>query len=165
MRRLVIRLAAALLLLSAAALAQKKYSGPRPPKPDVPFLLHAGQLVEAETGTAKESQEKDGTVYTISGATSTARTPLPEPIFLFQADKINPDRLSLFKMEVRGGNRVLVLPPAGKRGKKDSARPLFLMVTPLTPGIFRVEVNEFIDNGEYCLSPEGSNQVFCFTTY
>jgi len=26
-------------------------------------------------------------------------------------------------------------------------------------------VNEVIDNGEYCLSPEGSNQVFCFTTY
>ncbi|MBI5280483.1 MAG: hypothetical protein HY858_02285 [Candidatus Solibacter usitatus] len=159
-----LRLIGAALLLCAAIPAQKKYAGPRPPKPDVPFLLHAGKLVELETGTAAESQDKDGTLYTVGGATSPARTPMSEPIFIFQAAKINPDRLSLYKMEVRGGSRVLLLPPPNKR-KKDSARPLFLMVTPLAPGLFKVEVNEFIDNGEYCLSPEGSNQVFCFTTY
>jgi len=166
MRIRIHRLLALALLLGCAttAVSQKKYSGPKPSKSDVPYLLHAGALVETETLMAKDSQEKGSQVYTVPGATSPARTPLSEPIFLFQSDKINPDKLSLFKMEVRAGSRVLILPEPGKR-KKDGPRPLFLMVTPLTSGLFRVEVNEYIDNGEYCLSPDGSNQVFCFTTY
>jgi hypothetical protein len=160
------RLLALALLLGCATMAvgQKKYTGPKPAKADIPFLLHAGVLFESESLTAKESQEKGATLYTIPGATSPARTPIAEPIFLFQSDKINPDKLSLFRMEVRGGNRVLALPEPGKR-KKDAPRPLFLMVTPLSPGLFKVEVNEYLENGEYCLSPDGSNQVFCFTAY
>lgn len=166
MRTLIHRLLALALLLGCAATAQsqKKYSGPKPPKADVPFLLHATKLVETEVLTATESQEKNAQVYTVPGSTSPARTPLSEPILLFQSDKINPDKLSLFKLEVRGGNRVLVLPDSGRR-KKDSVRPLFLMVTPLSPGLFRVEVNEYLEDGEYCLSPDGSNQVFCFTAF
>jgi hypothetical protein len=158
------KLAFVLLLVAASAAAQKKYTGPRPPKPDIPYLLHVKTLGETEVATAKESKEKDNTVYTIPGATSPARTPLPEPILLFQSDRLNPDRLALFKMEVRGGQRTLSLPAPGKRGK-NSPRPLFLMVSPLAGGLFKVEVNEYLADGEYCLSPEGSNQVFCFTTY
>lgn len=165
MRIQPLRLLLAFVMLAGVLPAQKKYTGPRPPKPDVPFLVHAGKLVETETNTATESQGKDGTVYTIPGATSPARTPLPEPIMLFQSDKINPDRLTLYKMEVKGGSRTLLVPNPGKRGKKDEAHPIFLMVTPLAPSLFKVEVNEVIWDGEYCLSPDGSNQVFCFTTY
>jgi len=167
MSTLIHRLLALALLLGCATMAQsqKKYSGPKPPKTDLPYLLHAGALVETESLMAKESQEKNAQAYTIAGSTSPARTPLTEPIFLFQADKLNPDKLSLFKLEVRGGNRMLILPEPGKRVKKDGPRPLFLMVTPLSPGLFRVEVNEYLENGEYCLSPDGSNQVFCFTTF
>lgn len=165
MRNLLLPMLAAGLLLPAAwAQSQRKYDGPRPPKPDVPFLLHAGKLVELEIATATESQAKDGALYTVSGATSSARTPVPEPIMLFQSDKINPDKLTLFRMESRGGQRTLLLPAPGKR-KKDSAQPIFMLVNPLAPGLFRVEVNEVIQDGEYCLSPEGSNQVFCFTAY
>ncbi|WP_321478038.1 hypothetical protein [uncultured Paludibaculum sp.] len=165
MRIQVLRLLAALVMLAAVLPAQKKYTGPRPAKPDVPFLVHASRLVETESNTATESQSKDGTVYTIPGATSPARTPVPEPIMVFQSDKINPDRLTLYRMDVKGGSRTLLIPQAGKRGKKDDARPLFLMVTPLAPSLFKVEVNEVLPDGEYCLSPEGSNQVFCFTSY
>lgn len=166
MPTLIPRLLALALLLGCAATAQSqsKYSGPRPPKADIPFLLHAGALVESESLTATESQVKNSTVYTVAGATSPARTPLSEPIFLLQSDKLNPDRLSLFKLESRGNTRVLEMPEPGRR-KKDGPRALFLMVTPLAPGLFRVEVNEYLENGEYCLSPDGSNQVFCFTTY
>jgi hypothetical protein len=35
----------------------------------------------------------------------------------------------------------------------------------LEPGLYRVEVNEPLEDGEYCLSPEGSNDVFCFSEY
>jgi hypothetical protein len=165
MRNLLLPLlAAGLLLPQAWAQSPRKYDGPRPPKPDVPFLLHAGKLVELEVSTATETQTKNGTLYTVPGATSPARTPVPEPIMLFESGRINPDKLSLFRMESRGGQRTLLLPAPGKR-KKDSARPIFMLVNPLAPGLFRVEVNEVIEDGEYCLSPEGSNQVFCFTAY
>jgi hypothetical protein len=158
-------LAAVLAMLAAfPASAQKKYTGPRPPQADVPFLVHAGKLLPVETGEAKESQGKNETVYTLGGASSPTRTPVPEPIFLFQSDKINPERLTLFRMDVKGGQRTLAL-ATDTRKKKGTARPIFILVTPLENRLFKVEVNEPLDNGEYCLSPEGSNTVFCFSEF
>lgn len=153
---------ASMLVCASPLMAQSKYSGPRPPKPDLPYLLHATQLIPTEADEAVQSQDKKGTLYTIRGAASSVRTPLPEPIFLFQSEKINPDKLSCFRMTIAGGSRTLLIPD--KPGK-DSPKPVYLMVTPLDRGIFKVEVNEPIERGEYCLSPDGSNTVFCFTLY
>lgn len=151
-----------LLLASlAAGQAAKKWTGPRPEKPDIPFLLHVDRLVETESGMASENKSKDGSLYTVPGAASAVKTPMAEPIFLFQAGKINPERMTLFKMETKGGQRSLLLPEPGKR-KKDAARPVFMLVTALDKGLFKLEVNEYLADGEYCLSPDGSNQVFCF---
>lgn len=141
---------------------QDKYTGPRPPKADIPYLLHATNLVETEVNEAQQSAAKKGTLYTVQGAASPVKTPVPEPIFLFKSDKINPDRLSCFKMTVTGGSRTLTIP---ERPGKDSPKPVYMLVTALTSGLFRVEVNEPIEPGEYCLSPDGSNTVFCFTLY
>lgn len=148
----------------ASAQAARKWSGPRPEKPDVPFLLHVNQLVETESGMATESKTKDGTLYSVSGASSPVRTPLPEPIFLFQAGKINPERMSLFRMEPKGGQRTLLLPDPGRR-RRDGPKPIFMLITAFDKGLFKLEVNEYLPNGEYCLSPDGSNQVFCFSAY
>jgi hypothetical protein len=152
------------LLMVPAVWAQntEKYNGPRPPKPDVPYLLEVNRLIETEVSEASQSAEKNGTVYSVKGTTSPVRSPMAEPIFLFQASKLNPDRLSLFKMAVKGGDRTLFFP--AKRSK-DGPKPIYLMVTPLGGGLFKVEVNEFINDGDYCLSPDGSTQVFCFATY
>jgi hypothetical protein len=149
-------------VFSTVAPAQKKYSGPRPPKPDVPFLLSAGRLTELESGNASQSEVKDNMVFTVPGASSSVQTPVPEPIFLFQADKINPDRLSLYRMTVANGKRSLTF-QTGKKSK-NAPKPVYFLVTPLDGALFRVEVNEYIEAGEYCFSPDGSNQVFCFTT-
>lgn len=140
----------------------QKYQGPVPPKPDIPYLLHASNLVETETGQAQESKAKDDLLYTVPGVTSPARTPMAEPIFIVDAQKLVPDRLSLYKMEVKNGQRQLQI-STGRRGK--GAKPIFLMVNKQQGSLYRVEVNEYLENGEYCLSPDGSNQVFCFTTY
>jgi len=166
MKQSIATLAAALLVIAVlpAVAQQKKYTGPRPPKPDVPFLVHASQLIPAETGEARESQGKNGTDYAVAGATSSTRTPIPEPVFLFQSDKINPERLSLFKMEAKGGQRTLAIPRESRK-QKDNARPVFILVSPLENRLFKVEVNEPLDDGEYCFSPEGANTVFCFTEY
>jgi len=150
------------LAVAGVSLFAQKYQGPRPPKPDIPYLLHASNLEETEVAEAQESKVKDDLLYTVRGATSTARTPMAEPIFIVDAQKLFPDRLSLYKMEVKNGQRQLQI---GTGRKAKGAKPIFVMVNKLQGSLYRVEVNEYLENGEYCLSPEGSNQVFCFTTY
>ena len=165
MRLSIVTLTAALLIATALPVAaQKKYSGPRPEKSDVPFLQHGKKLIEVETSEARDAQGKGEMNYTVPGANSPTRTPVPEPVFLFQSDKINPERLSLFRMEVKSGQRALSL-PSDPRRRKDKTRPLFILVSPIENRLFKVEVNEPLENGEYCLSPEGSNKVFCFSEY
>ncbi|MFN7932318.1 MAG: hypothetical protein U0R19_03275 [Bryobacteraceae bacterium] len=152
------------LCLAPLALAQKKYDGPKPSKQDVVFLLHAGNLVSTEVAVAKEEKRKDDRAYIVDGASSSAKTPLAEPIFLIEAKTVQVDRLQLYKLDVKNGKREVVFPPASKR-KKDSPRPLHLSMKRLGDGIYRLEANEFLQNGEYALTPEGSDQVFLFQVY
>jgi hypothetical protein len=124
--------------------------------------MHADNLIETDVTEAKEEQRKNESAYTIPGAAASARTPLAEPIFLFLSDKIAPESLELYRLEVKGGNRQVTF----SKKQRDS-HPLRLMVTRLTGKLFRVEVNEGmgLEPGEYSLSPSGSNQVFCFGVY
>jgi hypothetical protein len=153
---------ATLVALTQAGLAQKKYSGPRPPKPDIPYLLHADNLIATEVGEAREEKKKNETIATVAGASSPVKTPLAEPIFLLEGAKIDPGQLELWKLESKGGSRHLVVPD---KPKKNGPRPQRLVVTRLDDTLYRVEVNEVLENGEYSLSPRGSNQVFCFQVY
>ncbi len=155
----VMRSPVLLCLCALAALAQSKYAGPRPPKPDLPYLLHAQNLVPTEAGEAKENPRKDDILYTIPGASSPAKTPLASPILLLVAEKLDPARLQLYKLESRNGQREILF------RKKKPAQPLRLDVTRLAEGLYRLEVGESLENGEYSLTPEGSNQVFCFQVY
>lgn len=155
---------AVLLAFTALSVSAQKYAGPRPAKPDIPYLLHAASLLETEVSEAQQSKVKDDVLYTVKGAGSDARTPLAEPIFILDSQKLNPDQLSLYKMEVKNGQRQLLIPTQGRRAK-NAPKPIFLMVNRLAGSLYKVEVNEYLENGEYCLSPDGSNQVFCFATY
>jgi hypothetical protein len=140
-----------------------KYEGPKPPKPDVPFLLHATSLVETEAVQAREENRKNETIFVVSGASSPARTPLAEPIFIIEAKQIVPDRMELYRFEVKNGNREVSM-ATGKR-KGGGPRPLHLMVTPLDNRLYKIEANEQLENGEYGLTPSGDNRVFCFQVY
>ncbi|MBM3728231.1 MAG: hypothetical protein FJW40_22745 [Acidobacteria bacterium] len=153
---------AALLVCLAAPVAAQKYKGPIPPKNDLPFLVHADSLVETELATAQESKVKDALLYSLAGASAKPRTPLAEPVFLIQTSKLDPRRLSLYRFEVKNGRRELTLPT---KPKKDSPRPLRVTVTQLGEGLYKLEASENLENGEYGLSPEGSNDVFCFSVY
>jgi hypothetical protein len=150
-----------LMLLAGSALAQK-YDGPRPPKSDTPYLKHADTLVATEVAQAKEEKRKDDTLYTIDGANSTAKTPLASPIFLFQSDKIAADKLVLYKLDTKNGHREILFSPKKKQG----AQPIRMAVSRLTSdNLYKLEVEDELENGEYSLSPEGSNQAFCFQVY
>jgi len=150
------------LALTATLFAQDRYKGPKPPKSDIPYLLHATTLVETDSAEAQESKNKNDTVYTVSGSAAKARTPLAEPIFLMNVDKISAEKFSCYRMETKGGSRQLVLP---LKPGKNAPKPLRLNVTRVSDGLYRIELAESLINGEYTLSPEGSNQVFSFAVY
>lgn len=147
-------------LLSVALFAQK-YDGPRPPKKDMIYLLHADNLVPTETGDAKEEGKKNDPVYTFPGASSPSRTPLAEPIFILDSDSIRPDSVELYRMDVRSGHREVKVSGGSRRNNK----ALRLSVTKLDRGLYKLEASETLDPGEYVLSPTGGNHVFCFEVY
>jgi hypothetical protein len=150
-----------LLALASAGFAQK-YDGPRPPKPDIPYLKHADNLVATEVADAKEEKKKDDTLYIMEGASSTAKTPLSSPVFLIQADKIQPEKLALYRLEVKGGHREILFSPK----KRQNAMPIRIEVKRVSSdNLYKIEVEDTLSNGEYALSPEGSNQAFSFQIY
>lgn len=151
------------LLVSAAASAQGKYSGPKPPNKDIPYLLHGEKLIATEVKKATQSNSKEGQVFFVSGTTSPARTPLAEPIFIFAPDHFSAEQLGLFRFEVRNGRREVII--SGKRKREDAEAVFRLSLRHLEEGLFRIEASEMLEPGEYALSPEGDNTAFCFTVY
>jgi len=164
MEAMLTHLVVCALLLTTSALpgADEKYAGPRPPKPDIPYLAHADNLIETEVLTAKEEDRGKEMLAWVPGTSSPVRTPLAEPIFLIDAQKIVPDKLELYKFEVKRDRREVVFP---KKQSRDAPRPIRLMVKPLDGKLYRIEANETLENGEYALSPDGSDEVFAFQVY
>jgi hypothetical protein len=155
MRRILPLFAAAVYVASA-----QKYDGPVPPKADLPYLKHASTLVPTEDAEAKEQKgKKDDVTYLIAGANSSAKTPLASPIFLMQADKIAPDKLGLYRLDTKSDHREIVF------SQKKQPRPIRIEVNRVSGNLYRIEVDESLDPGEYSLSPEGSSRVFCFQVY
>jgi hypothetical protein len=151
----------ALLLLLASTLSAQKYTGLRPPKTDLPYLKHADTLVPTEASEAKEEKgKKEDITYVIAGPASTARTPLASPIFLMIMEKLNPESLQLYRLETRNGRRELTVSP------KKPGKPIRVAVTKLSSdGVYKLEVGDSLEAGEYSLTPNGSNQVFCFQVF
>src|ERR1035438_9976740 len=80
-----------IVLLCAWPLLAQKYTGPRPAKPDLPYLMHADNLIPAESAEAKQEDRKGEVTYLIPGANSTVRTPLASPAFLILTDQLQAD--------------------------------------------------------------------------
>jgi hypothetical protein len=135
------------------------YTGPKPPKADLVYLMHADNLIPTEAAEAK--QEKNDT-YTVAGASSPARTPLAEPIFIMQSEKVTAESLELYRLDVKSGHREITMSGSRRRG---GPRALHLTVIKLERGLYRIEASETLENGEYALTPSGSNKVFCFEVF
>ncbi len=149
------------LLVCGLAWAQK-YDGPRPPKKDMIYIVHADNLIPTETGEATQEGKKNDPVYTFPGTSSPSRTPLAEPIFILDSDTIKPDSVELYRMDVKGGHREVKVSGGSK---KYGNKALRLSVTKLDRGLYKLEASETLDPGEYVLSPTGANHVFCFEVY
>ena len=150
-------------MLCVAILAgQPKYTGPRPPKKNAPYLVHAGNPVETEAGVAFQIINNDLITYVISGEKSTVRTPLASPIFVIQSDDITDvEKLRLFRLEAQDGHRTVTFHNKSKRG----AMPLRIEIKPISPSLYQIEVVDTLSPGQYALTPDGTNQVFCFEVF
>ena len=144
----------------AFAAAAQTYTGPLPPKPDLPYLKHAENLVPTEAAEAQEEKgKKDDLTYVVAGPASSARTPLASPIFLLQTEKLTAASLALYRLEVKNGRREITFSP------KKQPKAIRMETTKIGDKLFRLEVEESLEPGEYSITPEGSNQVFCFQVY
>ena len=150
------------LSLGACFLVAAEYDGPRPPKTDIPYLVHANHLVATEVAEARESGGKKETTYMIPGAASSAKTPLAEPVFILEAKDLAPDQLDLYRLEVKNGQREVVMV---QKRRHSPAGPFHLIVDRLGGKLYKIEVDEPLEPGQYSLSPNGSNRVFCFEIY
>jgi len=101
-------------------------------------------------------------VAIVPGPAAKARTPLAEPVFIIRTDKLVPEKLSAFKMEVKNGNREVVV---SQKKQKTPPKPIYLNATRLGDNLWKVEVDQNLENGQYTLSPDGSNQTFSFEVY
>ena len=153
------------LLAGSIGLWAQQYNGPLPPEADVPYLLHAENLIAPEQAEAREQETKDSVINIVPGAASSVRTPLAEPIFIFLSKEIPVDRLELYQMTVKDGNRQIAFPKNPARRMKRGPWPVHLKYRQLKDNLYWVEVNQYLENGEYCLSPSGSMKVFCFQIY
>jgi len=153
---MLLRMLLSIVVVACAATAQR-YDGPRPPKPDLPYIRHAETLVPTEAAEAKAEKKKDDTRYTIDGANSAAKTPLAAPIFIMQSGRVVPESLQLFKLESKDGHREFALSKNGE--------PMLIKITKLDGGLSRFEPDDGLEPGEYALLVGGSNQVFCFAVF
>lgn len=155
------RACTAILLTAAVLLAQQKYTGSRPPKKNLPYLVQADNLIETEVKTADQQTKKDDTTYVIPGDKSTARTPLASPTLVIEAAGMDVEKLQLFRLEVKNGHREVTFRKKGKGG----AVPLGTNITKVSGNLYQIEVSDSLPVGEYSLSPDGSNDVFCFAVF
>jgi hypothetical protein len=151
----------AILLVTALA-GQQKYTGAPPAKQKIPYLVQAGKLVETETTTAFQIINNDLITYVISGEKSTVRTPVASPIFVIESSGITDvEKLRLFRLEAQDGHRTVTFHNKSKRG----AMPLRIQITPVSGSLFQIEVVDSLSPGEYALTPDGANDVFCFQVF
>ena len=52
-----------------------------------------------------------------------------------------------------------------RKKKKLMAEPIRTSVFPLDNGVVKIRVDETLGKGEYCLTPNQSNAVYCFAVY
>jgi hypothetical protein len=154
------RFFACVLLVSMGIVAQDRYSGPPPPKKDLPYIVNAGNLVETETGVAEPHDEPNQTTYVIAGAHSPAKTAASVPSLVIDVSKLDVESLQLYRVESQDGHRQITIP---KRGK--GAQPVPMITTRLGGSLFSLRPGDNLPAGEYSLTPQGSNAVFCFAVF
>jgi hypothetical protein len=137
---------------------------PTPPKPDLPYLVMADDLVPTEpivakTETRNEGKKSQEATYWVAGEHSSAKTPLASPIFAFKRKDVDIEKFEVYPFTIRNGRREVTF-----SSRKDVTR-YTLTITLIKDDVYRMEVNESLPAGEYAITPNGSDQVYCFGVF
>jgi hypothetical protein len=157
----VFRLLTLVILLAGLLIAGMEYAGPRPPRKDTVYLVHADRLIATDVGIARQQIAANEITYTVPGERSTARMPLASPTLLVEAESLSADKLRLFRLDIRDGHRELDFHYKSRGG----AFPLRTDIADVAGGLYRIDVVDSLSPGEYALSPDGANEVFCFEVF
>jgi hypothetical protein len=149
------------ILLAGFLIAGMEYAGPRLPRKDTVYLVHADQLIATEASVARQQTTANEITYIVSGESSTARTPLARPTLLIEAENLTADKFRLFPLDVRNGHHELNFHYKGRGG----AFPRRADIANTAADIGRIDVLDSLSAGEYALSPDGVNDVFCFEVF
>jgi hypothetical protein len=150
--------------LGPIALTGDPVKVPEPPKSDLPYLVMADDLVPTDALTAQTESRNQGkknqeSTYWIPGEHSSAKTPLASPIFAFKRKDLDVEKFEVYPFILRNGRREVTF-----SSKKDTVR-YTLTITKVGDDLYRLEVNESLAAGEYAITPNGSEQVFCFAVF
>ena len=153
-----------LMTLTATAAWAQKYSGPVPEKEDLLYLLQADKLIPTEAAAAQQQKgkKKDDIIYFVPGAASSARTPLAAPTFILKVKDLAPEKLELYKLEVKNGRREITI-SNNSHAKNPAA--IHVDIKRLSDDLVRIQVSDSLPNGQYSFTPQGANDVFCFEVY
>jgi hypothetical protein len=147
-------------LMAVVGAGAQKYSGPVPDKLDLPYIKQAATLIPMETAEARSEKGDTGTRLVVAGPASPVRTPISLPVFILKIQKLAVERLQLYKMESKDGHREYTVGGANPPGV------LHMEITRLNgEGLCRIAVSDPLEAGEYVLSADSSNQVFCFQVF
>jgi hypothetical protein len=146
------------------AIAGQNASDPKPPKTDLPYLLEAEKLIATDGQPISRSGPKDDETISVKGTTSSARTPLPEPIFLFSPGQISANDFELIQFQVADGKRQWKKGQPANTGDEPE-QVLRLTVRPVREGVVRIEAAVMLNPGEFALLPRGKDIAFCFTVF
>ncbi len=80
---------------------------------------------------------------------------------MIDATTLDADKLALFRFDVKNGHREVTLRQDGKGG----SIPLHIETTKVSGHLYQIRVIDSLENGEYGLSPDGSNEAFCFEVF
>jgi hypothetical protein len=155
---MLVRLWGGMLILLVVAAAQEKYSGPPLPKKDFAYLVRGDSLVEMEFAIAEPRDDNDRVTFVIAGAGSLVKTNDVAPAIVIDVSKLPTDLLQLYRVESRDGHREISIPKRGRR-----PQPVPMITTKLGGNLVSLKPVEDLTSGEYSLTPQGSNAVFCFT--
>jgi hypothetical protein len=138
---------------------------PDPPKADMVYLLLADNLVptdatEAQVEYKNKGKKNEESTHYVPGEHASAKTPLTSPVFVMKRGSVSPEDLQVFAFEVKNGRREVTF------SHKKSMHPFTLTITPTaTESVYRLEVDQALPPGEYAVTPNGSERVFCFAIY
>jgi len=122
-------------------------------------LLENSDFRDLEVQQVRSQDIGDGaSLYSFSGEASSTVAGSNRPVFLVLAEGETNGQVELARLQVSKGVRQVVYSAAGKK----SASSVPVLVTRVSPTVFRVTVNQGLAPGEYAILPAGLNRAFLF---